>query len=207
MVNDKELVLSLDAYHTSFQNQIVVDYENPRQVSFYNLQGESYSNSYQVKLEYELFEDFNIRTAYRYVDAKTTFGENLLERPMVSKHRAFINLAHKSKSDWHIDATLNWIGSMRLPDTSANPAEHQRRPYSPSYFLLNGQIMKRWEDGKWDVYLGVENLLNYRQTDAIIAGGDPFGEFFDASLVWAPLFGTNVYIGFRYNLPYKKDPK
>ena len=112
-------------------------------------------------------------------------------------------MAYKTKSDWHFDATVNWKGSMRLPDTSANPIEHQRLSHSPSYFLLGGQISKRWGD-KLDIYLGGENLLNYKQRDAIIAGDDAFGEFFDASIVWAPLFGTNVYIGFRYNLPSKK---
>jgi hypothetical protein len=59
--------------------------------------------------------------------------------------------------------------------------------------------MKRWGD-KWDVYLGAENLLNYKQRDAIIGAEDPFGQYFDASLVWAPLFGANVYLGFRMTI-------
>src|SRR5690606_32384748 len=39
--------VSVDFYHTAFKNQIVVDYENPREVRFYNLDGKSYANSFQ----------------------------------------------------------------------------------------------------------------------------------------------------------------
>lgn len=198
-IANRELIVSFDAYRTSFENQIVVDYETAGKVSFYNLEGESFSNSVQLKLEYPLLENLDIRMAYRMFDVQTTFGESLLQKPLISKHRAFINMAYKTKSDWHFDATLNWNGQKRLPNTQNNPEQYRRPDNSPNYFLLNAQVMKRWGK-KWDVYLGAENLLNFRQTDAIIAGNDAFGQYFDASIVWAPLFGTNVYLGFRYAL-------
>ncbi|MDA8693474.1 TonB-dependent receptor, partial [Saprospiraceae bacterium] len=122
----RELILSVDAYRTHFDNQIVVDYETARRVSFYNLEGQSYSNSIQFKVEYELVEDLTIRMAYRLFDVKTTFDGDLLEKPLVSRHRAFVNMAYKTKNDWHFDATVNWNGSKRLPDTSDNPIEFQR---------------------------------------------------------------------------------
>ncbi len=200
-LGQREMILSIDAYRTSFENQIIVDYETPTVVSFYNLGGESYSNSVQAKIEYGLFDNFDIRMAYRMFDVQKTFGGEVLEAPLVAKHRAFINLAYKTKSDWHVDATLNWNGDKRLPNTRPNPAKYQRPDRSPSYFLLNAQIMKRWGKSV-DIYLGGENLLNFRQTDAIIAADDTFGQYFDASMVWAPLFGRNVYLGFRYNMPY-----
>lgn len=198
-VAEKELIISFDAYRTNFENQIIVDYERAGRVSFYNLEGQSYSNSVQIKLEYPVAKNFDVRAAYRMFDVKSTYDNTLLEKPMVSKHRAFINMAYVTDSDWHFDATLNWNGQKRLPNTTDNPIEYQRPERSPSYFLLNAQVMKRWGD-KWDIYLGAENLLNYKQEDAIIAGDDAFGQYFDASIVWAPLFGTNVYLGFRYTL-------
>ena len=195
----REFILSLDAFRTEFENQIVVDWENAREVSFFNLNGDSYANSFQAKLDYEILENLDIRVAYRMFDVQTQFSEGLKEKPLVSKHRAFINAAYSTKSDWHFDLTWNWRGSTRLPDTSINPLRFQRPERSPAYSLFNAQISKRWGK-KLDIYLGVENIFNYRQDDAIIAGDDAFGEFFDSSLVYAPLFGTNAYIGFRYNL-------
>jgi len=200
---EREFVLSVDAFRTEFVNQIVVDWENAREVVFHNLDGQSYSNSYQIKVDYELVNNLDVRLAYRVFDVKTTYGESLQQKPMVSKHRAFLNMAYKTENDWHFDATLNWRGQMRLPDTSINPVQYRRPDYSPAYFLLGGQVSKRWGN-KWDVYIGGENILNYKQTDAIIASDEPFGDFFDGSLVWAPLFGANFYVGFRYNLVSRK---
>ncbi len=207
-ISDREVVVALDAYRTVFENQIVADFENPRKVSFYNLQGQSYANSIQFKVDFELLTDLNVRMAYRLFDVQTTYNgftneAELLQKPMVSRHRAFINAAYKTKSDWHFDLTLNWRGAQRLYSTDENPVEYQRPEYSPSYFLANGQISKRW-GSKYDIYLGSENIFNFQQTDAIIAAEDAFGEFFDASIVWAPLFGRNIYVGFRYNLESKK---
>ena len=196
---DKEFILSVDLNRTHFTNQIVVDWENPREVRFYNLDGSSFSNSVQIKVEYELLKNLDIRAAYRLFDVQTDYNEGRLEKPLVARHRSFVNMAYKTENDWHFDMTVNWNGSKRLPSTIDNPAEFQREAYSPNYFLVNAQIMKRWGD-KFDWYLGAENLLNYRQNDAIIASDDAFGQYFDASIVWAPLFGSNIYMGFRYTL-------
>ncbi len=198
-IGHKELLISMDFYRTDFENQVVVDWETAGRISFYNLEGSSYSNSFQVKLEYELLENFNVRTAYRMFDVQTDYQEGRLEKPMVSQHRAFINMSYISNSDWHFDATLNWNGQKRLPDTSDNPDPYKRAANSPDYLIMNAQVMKRWGK-KLDIYLGVENLFDYKQRDAIIAADDPFGQYFDASIVWAPLFGRNVYLGFRYNI-------
>ena len=198
-LGNKELLISVDFYRTDFENQIVVDWETAGRVSFFNLEGSSYSNSFQAKLEYEILEGFNVRTAYRLFDVQTDYLEGRLAKPMVSRHRAFINMSYISKSNWHFDATLNWNGQRRLPDTSDNPEKYRRPDYSPDYLIMNAQIMKRWGK-KLDIYLGVENMFDFRQEDPIIAADDPFGQYFDASIVWAPVFGRNIYLGFRYNL-------
>ena len=46
----------------------------------------------------------------------------------------------------------------------------------------------------------MENLLNVRQKNPIIAADNPFGRNFDASLVYAPVFGRFFYSGIRFNL-------
>ena len=192
--------ISFDFYRTAFQNQIVADMDSDvRKVSFYNLDGESFSNSFQAQIDYELIKRFDMRLAYRWYDVKTTYGEDLLAKPMVSTHRAFINLAYHTRNLWKFDATLNWQGEKRLPSTEANPIEYQRANYSPSFFMLNAQISKSWKK-RFDIYLGVENLLDYKQDNPIVAADQPFGEFFDASMVWGPIFGRNMYIGLRYKL-------
>ena len=89
-------VISIDAYRTHFENQIVVDFvQSPHKAVFYNLQGKSFSNSIQTQLDYELIKRLDVRLAYRWYDVKTTYNGLLQDKPLVSKHRAFINLAYK----------------------------------------------------------------------------------------------------------------
>lgn len=65
---------------------------------------------------------------------------------------------------------------------------------------MNAQVSKQWAE-KYDVYLGVENILGFKQPNPILASSDPFGEYFDASLIWGPVFGRMVYAGVRLRIP------
>jgi outer membrane receptor for ferrienterochelin and colicins len=193
-------VVSFDIYRTQFQNQIVVDMDSDtRQLQFYNLNGSSFSNSFQAQLDYEVINRLDIRLAYRWYDVKTTYGNELLAKPFIADHRAFINAAYETRNHWKFDATLSWQSEKRLPSTKVNPAAYQRPDQSPSFFLLNAQITKVWND-KFDIYLGVENLLNYKQENPIIAADQPLSEYFDASMIWGPVFGRNIYMGLRYRI-------
>ena len=64
---------------------------------------------------------------------------------------------------------------------------------------MNAQVSKNWKE-KLEVYVGVENFLNNTQEDPIVASDDPFGPYFDSSMVWGPIFGRNIYAGVRYTL-------
>jgi len=197
-INEREATFTVDLYHTRFQNQIVVDYEqSPQEIHFYNLKGQSYSNSIQAQFDYELFPRFDIRIAYRLFDVKTTYTDELLEKPLIARHRAFTNLAYETKNQWKFDFTLNWQGRKRIPSTESNPIEYQLDSYSPNFFLMNAQISKTWKD-KFDVYVGAENLANYRQDAPILASEQPYSPYFDSSLVWGPIFGRNIYAGIRF---------
>ena len=191
---------SFDFYRTNFENQIVVDLDrNPQQVVFYNLKGQSYSNSFQGQVDYELVKRLDVRLAYRWFDVKTTYDDDLRLKPLLSKHRFFVNLAYESRKYWKIDYTLNWQGKKRIPDTFSNPEPYQLSEYSPAFPVMNLQVSKTWLE-KLNVYVGVENLLNYTQKDPILASEDPFGPYFDGSMAWGPIFGRNVYAGIRYTL-------
>ncbi len=53
-------------------------------------------------------------------------------------------------------------------------------------------------------YLGAGNLLDFKQGNPILASDNPFGDYFDASLIWGPIFGRKIYFGFRYTLRRKQ---
>lgn len=190
---------SIDLYRTDFINQIVVDFDrSPQQAVFYNLKGKSYSNSFQALVSYEVIRRLNAKVAYRFFDVKTTYSGEIRQKPLVAQQRAFLNLEYETPSFWSFDLTVNRIGQKRLPITSSNPKEYQLDEKSSSYWTVNTQVSKTWKD--FDLYVGAENLLNYRQPNPILASDEPFSDYFDASMVWGPVFGRVAYIGFRYKL-------
>jgi len=196
----KEASLGVDFYRNDFKNQVVVDLENAREASFYNLQGKSYSNSLQAELSFTPATKFDVRLAYRLFDVKTTYGNELLQKPLISSNRAFANLAYDLKG-WKFDYTITYNGKKRIPSTDANPAAYKLSNYSPSYVLMNAQVSKSFGKKKlFDAYIGGENLTNYLQKNAILAADQPFSPYFDASLIWGPVTGRNLYAGFRFTI-------
>jgi hypothetical protein len=178
----------------------VADLENAREVNFYNLKGKSYSNSFQTELNFIPVKKLEVRLAYRLFDVKTTYSNQLLEKPFTAKDRAFANLAY-DWSGWKFDYTLNFIGNKRIPSTAENPDVYKMPDSSPAYVTMNAQVSKSLGKKKlFDFYVGGENLTNYFQKNAIIAANDPFGQYFDASMVWGPVSGRLIYTGFRYSV-------
>jgi len=196
----KDASFGIDFYRNDFQNQVVVDVENARQVKFYNLVGKSYSNSLQAELNVTPLTHFDVRVAYRYFDVKTTYGDQLLQKPLTAANRAFANLAYELNG-WKLDYTINYNGRKRIPSTSVNPDAYKLDTYSPSYILMNAQVSKTFGKKKlFDAYVGGENLGNYFQENAILAAEQPFSPYFDASLVWGPVTGRTLYAGVRYTI-------
>ena len=196
--------VTFDYYRTDFQNQIVVDYENPTAVSFYNLDGASYANSFQAEVNYNMFESFDIRLAYKYYDVKTQYQSGKLEKPLTPKHRMFANVGYETKqkdtgAQWKFDATYNWLSKQRFSSTQSNPLVYQLPDYTPTIGTLNLQVTKVFSP-KFEVYLGGENVTNVRQDNPILAADNPFGANFDSTFVYGPIFGSMYYAGLRYKL-------
>ncbi|MFM9838247.1 MAG: TonB-dependent receptor [Cyclobacteriaceae bacterium] len=191
---------SFDYFYTDFANQVVMDWDkSAREINFFGLAGKSFSYSIQAQVDYQLARRLDVRIAYRWLDVQTDYLNGRLQRPMVPRDRAFINLAYKTKNNWSFDWTLNRIGVQRLPDMESNPIIHQLPSQSEPYFLMNAQVTKDFGD-KWSAYVGGENLNNFTISNPIVAASAPFGPHFDSSMIWGPIFGTTVYAGFRYRV-------
>ncbi len=192
--------LALDYYYTHFINQTVIDLDSdPREVRISNLHGKSYSHSAQAELTLYPIKRFEIIVAYRFNDVWLTTGGKLQPKALASPHKALLNLSYSTKFDkWKFSTTLQFNSSMRLPETSGNPEEFRLPEKSPSYFVLNAQVTKKFRN--WEVYVGGENLLNYKQKNPILSANDPFGEYFDASIIYAPITGAMGYVGLRWTI-------
>ena len=196
---NKQGDLTVDYYRTQFQDQVVVDWETARFIRFYNLEGESFANSFQLSLDYAPFENTAFRFAYKNYQVKTTFTNGLQQRPLQPENRFFANAEYNNVTEegkgWRFDTTYHFVGTQRLPE---NPRDGLAA-MAGAYGLLNAQISRVFSP-RFEVYLGGENLTKVQQNNPIIGVDRPFGRDFDASLVYAPVFGRMIYAGLRLKL-------
>jgi len=203
----KNAELSVDFYRTHFDNQVVVDLDHsPQQALFYNLDGKSFANSLQAEVSISPAKGLDFKAAYKYYDVQTQFTKGQLEKTLTPKHRWFANIAYETAdtqennhSQWKFDVTFNWLGEQRLPTTATNPLAYRLSDYAPSFATLNAQITRVFSK-TFEVYVGGENLTNYKQANGILAADAPFGAYFDSTMQYAPAFGQMYYAGLRFKL-------
>lgn len=208
--------LSLDFYRTDFENQLVTDLDSDySKVLFYNLKGQSFANNFLVAYTQDIVKGLEIRLAYKYNDARMNFGNMFEIMPLMPQHRGLVHLNYTTpKKDWEFNITLNVMGPQRLPHLHPpygdNLPEYRFTTEAPAFPMLNAHIVKFFKGG-WEVYLGAENLTNYTQEQPILGYQDPFGTStsgqyakFDATSIFAPIFGVQVYAGVKYTFKGKE---
>lgn len=189
--------LSVDFFRTQFREQMLVDYSDERNIRFYRLSGlengKSYTNNVQVDFGIEPLPRFTITLTGRYTDARQTLLSQTSDiKPMTSRFKGVLNLQYATNlQKWIFDFTASVNGPCRMWDFMGGGE-------SETYPLLYAQVTKRFKG--FDIYVGGENLTNYRQKDPILFASTPLDDRFDASCVWGPLSGIKVYAGVRLTL-------
>lgn len=202
----RDATLSFDLYRTNFDKVNIADIDtDPRKIIFSSVENGAHSTSFQAELNIEPVQFLTTRFAYRYIDARQLINNSWKDKPFSAKHRALFNLAYSTEkesledSQMLYDLTVQWFGTKRIPSTDANPVGLRARSNSPSFFLVNAQVTRSFGN-LFDLYIGVENLFDFRQTDPIIDADNPNGQYFDASLIWGPVSGRMAYAGLRYRI-------
>jgi len=191
---------AFDMYYTTFQHQVIVDVDSiPTDVFFYNLDGRSFAFSAQAQLTVRPLERLSALLAFRMNDVRVTEGGQLKQKAMVNAFKGLISLSYATKFEkWKFDLTGQINGPARLPDTQQMPLSLRRPGYSPAWFNLLAQVTKKFK--RFEIYLGGENLTNFRQLDPIVEYWLPYHTHFDGSMAWGPVTGIMIYAGVRYTL-------
>lgn len=195
--------LTIDYYFTYFDNQLIVDRDvNSAFIVFKNEQNTSYSSSLQVEFDIEIVARLSLRLAYKNLLIRARYNGIEQQQVMVSTHRFLTTLSYTSRNKrWEFASSLSVYGAMRLPNFTMNNVLYSNEK-SNAYPIINAQLTHIYK--KWDFYVGVENLSNFKQANAIIDPANPFGTDFDATRIWGPVMGINAYGGVRYTIKTKK---
>jgi hypothetical protein len=183
-----------------------------------------FSHNWQVEATMEILRGWTMTAAFRYTDVKqTTFNTianeyQLRDKPLQNKFKGIVTTSYQTPlKTWQFDLTAQFNGEGRMPDGFVVPEG------SNQYHVLNnGQIYHKWYPQllgqvtkffrTWSIYLGAENMTNFTQDNPIVgerfevrsekhAGFvNPQSASYDASMIWAPIHGWKIYLGFRWAL-------
>ena len=212
-IGNKKLELNAEYYYTNFLHQVVTDLDsNPHAVHFTNLDGKSYSHTWQVEATYPFFEGFTMTATYRRTDVKCTYplhsspiaggrqeGGVLREKPLTNKYKGLLTASYApGLGKWQFDVTLQLNGGGRMPepyiDSNGKPSWDSRYK---GYEQLSAQVTRFFRH--WSIYAGGENITGFKQKNPIIGSDDPWGSNFDSTMIWGPIHGAVYYIGVRLN--------
>lgn len=199
--------VSVDFYHARFTRQLIVDREMSTDSIFFGFQRNvSRSSTLQAELSFMPWKTITFRFAYKYLDVKANYGGTLRQQVMIPQHRGMFNVAFASRNKkWEIDGTISVYSPVRLPDVDLPDGTRVTNEKSSVVPVGLAQITRHFK--KWDLYVGGENLFNFKQKNPIISANNPYDPTFDATRVWAPIMGTIVYVGFRYEINRKVEKK
>ena len=212
-LGSKELQLSAEYYYTHFLNSLIVDLDqDPHSVYIYNqsdLPGaKSFAHSAQIEASIEVLCGWTWTAAFRYTDVRqTTIDENgvalLRPKALANRFKGVITTSYQTPlKKWQFDVTAQFNGVGRMPDGFVAYGSWSGVSSAPKpltwYPQLMAQVTKYFRT--CSLYLGAENMTNFRQDNPIVAWEEPFGPNFDASMVCGPTMGWKIYLGFRYDL-------
>ena len=216
-MGSRELQLSAEYYYTHFLNSVIVDLDqDPHAVHIYNqrdINGRSFAHSAQVEASMEVLRGWTWTAAFRWTDVEQTTIDGsgvarLRIKPLTNRFKAVVTTSYQTPlKKWQFDVTAQFNGISRLPDGftamgDLNGGYAHPRPLS-WYPQLMAQVTKYFRT--CSLYLGAENMTNFRQSSPIIGANAPYGLDFDASMAWGPITGWKIYLGFRYDLERKED--
>lgn len=192
-----ELSLNAEFYRTDFDRRYVANYDLGVGVLRFDEAGKgSYANNVQVEASYSPVRGLDLLAAWRWNENKASFAGKTMQLPFMSDYKGLITVSYATPlKKWQIDYTIQFNGGGRLPDTSGYPVALQRPDRFDSYQVMNGQITRYFR--KWNIYVGVENMANFRQDSPIVDAANPFGDWFDSTQVWGPILGRKIYAGIR----------
>ena len=216
-VGRRELQLSGEYYYTHFLNSLIVDMDrDPHAVYICNQSdipnAKSFAHSAQIELSMEVLRGWTWTAAFRWTDVRQTTMDvegnySLRTKALTNRFKGVITTSYQTPlKKWQFDVTAQFNGISRMPDGFTAYGDMRGGYGTPVpiswYPQLMAQITKYFRT--CSLYVGAENMTNFKQHNPIIDSFHPYSPDFDASMVCAPTMGWKVYVGFRYDLE-KKD--
>ena len=204
--NDKskyEPSISAEWYYTDFKEQMLINFDvDPHLIMVSNLDGRrSFSNTAQFEASFKPFRGFTLTGAYRHTTVKQPLdNERLIQKPLTGRNKVVATVGYETKlKKWQFDLTAqcNGKGNMPKPDED-NPL--WEKTYD-AFTLFNAQVARHFR--YLDIFVGCENIGDFKQKNPIISAKEPWSENFDGTMIYGPIEGRKFYLTVKYKIDYK----
>lgn len=209
-----------DIFYTYFSNAIFPDYEQAELIIYRNLKGHAQTRGLALSVNYSFpFPlQFNIgATLMQAFEVLTddSGGKKRHNLPFAPQYSGVFTTNYNIRKIRLLLAyTVNLTGPMALPevydlDADGTPLATARPTLSKPFSMHNLQITKEFPKANLALYVGLQNIFNYRQPISPMTGyNDPnaaagFSPYFDTSYAYSPLHSREFYVGVRWSLNRK----
>lgn len=191
---------SADYYHTVFYRQLFPDYDSdPTLAIVESFEGNSCADGVQLDFNINYGKNYSLRLGYNFQEVYMDYPGERRYLPFIPQHRFLAAVSYKTNSDkWQFDLNVHGLGKQNIPLSFSVPNTIYIPEDAKPFALLNAQVTRKSK--QFDVYFGVENILNFRQHQSFRSWQDPFNPYFDVSHVWGPTRGIEVYLGLRHRI-------
>ncbi|MCF8464845.1 MAG: TonB-dependent receptor [Flavobacteriales bacterium] len=207
--------IDVDGFYTHFTNKIIPDYAQEGQIIYENSSGFASTWGVSASVNHEFKFPLRTKLGFTYQHATQTepndFGKKVSTPILFASDWtgtfSFVYTLRKWKLDFAYSANIT--GPMQLPeiydlDENGDRLPTPRPTRSKPFYLDNLQITKNIPKLNLKIYIGLENIMGYRQPISPLSGtNDPnhavgFSPNFDTSYAYAPLHGREIYAGVRW---------
>ena len=212
--------IDVDGFYTHFTNKIIPDYDNPGEIIYRNTSGHARTWGVSATINHQFRFPLRTNIGFTYQNATETtineVGESVVSPILFSNDWSgvFSLIYDFKKIGLSIAYSGNVTGPMELPEvfdlaSDGTPLTDSRPTRSKPFFLDNLQISKTIKKINLRVFVGLENIMDFRQPISPLTGtNDPdhpagFSPNFDTSYAYAPIHGREIYAGFRWFLDRK----
>jgi len=215
-VKEQNGTIEVDVFYNHFTNKIIPDYSETGKIIYRNSRGFAESFGAGINLNHQFNFPLNVRAGFNAQQVSRTelTEENLPQRQNIEfapRYTSILLVAYTHRpTGIDFSYTTRVTGPMQLPevfdtDEFGEPLPYPRATLSKPFALHNVQITRKFKKFNLEVFGGIQNLLNYRQTESPLVGyNDPnaapgFGDHFDTVYTYAPLVGREFFVGLRWH--------
>jgi outer membrane receptor for ferrienterochelin and colicins len=207
--------VDVDGFYAYFTNRIIPNYDTPGQIIYANTDGHVQSWGISAMVNHTFRFPLSVRLGFNYLNARQTERNALGQMETTPLNFASewsgMGVVSYQWRKLHLDIaySFNLIGPMHLPlvydlSASGEPMPVSRPTVSTPYYLDNLQVSYMWNRASLRIFVGVENIMDYRQPVSPLTGyNDPdtnagFSPFFDTSYAYGPIHGREFYFGLAW---------